>query len=107
MEGCILGTRGGRHEEMIETQVGRGFGEAQMETHGFGDSEELYEFFKRYQKRHEGIHRERPSRRKSTTLSTCLREQPMHIHPRIGFRVARERGRNDKCFMVVFEPDQE
>ena len=58
-------------------------------------------------KRHEGIHRECSSRRKSTTLSTCLREQPMHIHPRIGFRVARERGRNDKCFMVVFEPDQE
>jgi hypothetical protein len=39
--------------------------------------------------------------------STCLREQPRHIHPRIGFRVARERGRNYKCFIVVFEPDQE
>src|SRR5262245_22572596 len=54
-------------------------------------------------KRHEGIHRERSSRRKSTTRSTCLREQPMIIHPRIGFSVRRDVRRTEKCLMMYLK----
>src|SRR5579872_631452 len=49
----------------------------------------------------------RPNRVFEVRLLSGLSEQPLHLHRAIRFGIARQRGGNDQCLVVVFEPDEE